>query len=1123
MAHDSSLEPILRSVEPRVRLIPERHLRQVHQFLHDAGRPLPPNLSLPFWINRGDLNEIGVIPRRILTGTEPSLLLITDPDDRGISSLPRSEQLLAYWRSLFQAMVMREIDQKVEKGILTVEKCREKLVCFGTPIEREIRFVLHSEQLIVNPDVNSLVLYRAFATTYLDLAAFDEKRIEDFFPSLHDRNAIELMLGEDLNRAVFQNISRPEGVAEPETPTPPDESWIARDTSIILPEYVSCEQGDLLKRAEEAEQKGNHVRAAILYTEIAATAECVDPVNARNNANASLAKVVDALGDLFKWEDDARQEWKQALIPFLAPASAGVWPRAARCLYELQRIPADFSREIYAVDLPEAIRTFGRRPVKRFLPHARNVIILMHLKKAHKQMLRVGLGHAAQLRVDRLFHYQMHTLEESIREEFTPIITDVLTHSGLVPQTTVEKVGRDKLVAELVDRICERGYLRLGDVRDAIARNQLKMPDLSSVGEFLRGDGLLRADAELSYALDGVYRRGEIYLRIIQRLSAIFFGTKLGRLFTIFVAIPFGGAFLALMFAEEVHHLGGKLVSAIVRTAPKTASVTPSPPTVSQQTNPSAELIQPHQLEYHEETNEVIWYPSEVVTSDEVELTDGGELIWYDSSAGSALAAQVFTPFANRTQPPPQQEGSPLIAWPTIVGLGLFLLLMIHVPPFRGVVFKILGFVWWMVRGILWDIPIGVWRSSAVRGFRQSIAVRFLVRHFWSPTLITALLFLAMFLVGVSPWFLMKWGWAMWAGLTLVYNTPWGWVIQDRITEAISDWWRIVHTNLIPGLLGTIIDWFRSLGNWIERQLYAVDEWLRFRSGDSQGSLAFKAFLGLLWFPLAYTFRFVFYLLVEPQINPVKHFPVVTVSHKVIWPMVPQIAESIGVSPWTVGMFVNGIPGIFGFIAWELKENWRLYKANLPARLKPVMIGSHGETMRGLLYPGFHSGTVPKLFRKLRHAEQPKASRLQHDLDHIAETTQQFAAREFVDLLDRCPDWGKINIQVVEVRFGCQRLVIDFAAPGLGYDHFIIAFENVDGQVEANIEQTGWVDKLTDKQRATFVAALRGLLDMAAVQTINGRSRVEGPAPLGPGFDDLARTLSWAEWVERWNWTMKKL
>ena len=130
----------------------------------------------------------------------------------------------------------------------------------------------------------------------------------------------------------------------------------------------------------------------------------------------------------------------------------------------------------------------------------------------------------------------------------------------------------------------------------------------------------------------------------------------------------------------------------------------------------------------------------------------------------------------------------------------------------------------------------------------------------------------------------------------------------------------------------------------------------RFRS-----SFATKAVLGLIWFPIAYIVPVRFYLLVEPQINPVKHFPVVTVSHKVIWPMVPELVEMSGLSVWTVSTFVNGIPGIFGFIAWELKENWRLYEANRSSRLRPVTIGSHGETMRGLLRPGFHSGTVPTL------------------------------------------------------------------------------------------------------------------------------------------------------------------
>ena len=69
-------------------------------------------------------------------------------------------------------------------------------------------------------------------------------------------------------------------------------------------------------------------------------------------------------------------------------------------------------------------------------------------------------------------------------------------------------------------------------------------------------------------------------------------------------------------------------------------------------------------------------------------------------------------------------------------------------------------------------------------------------------------------------------------------------------------------------------------------------------------------------------------------------------------------------------MLIWCIPGIFGFLVWELKENWRLYAANRPKGLQPMIIGSHGETMGRLLEPGFHSGTIPKLFAKLRRAER---------------------------------------------------------------------------------------------------------------------------------------------------------
>jgi hypothetical protein len=54
-----------------------------------------------------------------------------------------------------------------------------------------------------------------------------------------------------------------------------------------------------------------------------------------------------------------------------------------------------------------------------------------------------------------------------------------------------------------------------------------------------------------------VYRRGEVYLRWLQRLSALAFATQAGRFLTTFAALPFGGAFVAL---EGLQHLVGPVV-----------------------------------------------------------------------------------------------------------------------------------------------------------------------------------------------------------------------------------------------------------------------------------------------------------------------------------------------------------------------------------------------------------------------------------------------------------------------------------------------------------------------------------------------------------------------------------
>jgi hypothetical protein len=1131
LANNSTLEPVLRAVEPAVRLVPERHLRRVLNYLIDRGNTLPTNTELPFWVARADLVAADVLPSRVMEGTEARLLLVTDPTARMIDNTPQTEQLRVYWRVLLEAAVLSELDRKFASGELTLDDCTQRLSQFGASAAREIRYVLESERLI-EPTADDTGYYRVFAASYLGLAEFERARLAEVFPSLPPPEEVERALGVDVNVSLLVTWSRPDGASEPYRETPPAADTHTPEPCTAPDTASTSKTADLLQQAREAEEKGNNVRAAILYTQVAAKCN-EERAAAKTGAHAALGKLVDALGELFAWNHTKRQEWLKALEPLLEPAAAGVWPRAARCLYELQTIPADVSREVFAIDLPEAIRTLGRRPVKRPLPHAKPVVILMRLKKAHTQLLRSGVGHSELHRLDGLFHEQLEKCERVIRDEFTPIIVDALTRAGVVPTCVVEEVARQKLVAELLDRVCDRGYLRIGDLRDAIARNQLKMPDLNDPVEFISGDALLRADSNLAYALDGVYRRGEFYLRWIQRFSSLFFGTMIGRLLTLYIALPFGGAFMTLMFAQELRHIGGSVVAFFAKPQPARAAPQ-QPPQQPAPSQPVPDLIEADEVDVNDDGEVIITeLKPGTITSEEVEVDDQGEFVFWDGPVDRLKALkQVFSISHTIPQEPPPHKKGLMTSWPVIIGFGVFLLLMIHIPPFRRFIFLLLGYLWWIVRGVLWDIPMGVWRSTIVREIRQSRPVRLLVRYFWSPLLLTVLVFLIMNLLGAQPLFLLRWGWLIWVGLTLTYICGLGWVIQDKITDAIADWWRIVSVNLLPGLIQTIIDVFRMLANWVERKLYAVDEWLRYRSGDSQGSFVLKAILGLLWFPIAYVFRFAFYLLVEPQINPIKHFPVVTVSHKMLLPLVvskaPETVPSMfgefiaTHTGWSVGKanawafgIVAGIPGIFGFMAWEFLANWQLYRANRALRLTPDMLGSHGETMRGLLRPGFHSGTVPRIFRKLRQASAAKRTKLAHDLEHVEEAVHRFVEREFIHLLAHSPEWGALSVEINKVRFGTQRVSVELAAPTLGRDTFVLEFENINNQIEAHITHVGWADKLTEPQRVVFVAALRGLLDMAAVERVDGRDRSEDGVG-GPGFDALIRKMTFAEWTQQW-------
>jgi hypothetical protein len=197
------------------------------------------------------------------------------------------------------------------------------------------------------------------------------------------------------------------------------------------------------------------------------------------------------------------------------------------------------------------------------------------------------------------------------------------------------------------------------------------------------------------------------------------------------------------------------------------------------------------------------------------------------------------------------------------------------------------------------------------------------------------------------------------------------------------------------------------------------------------------------------------------------------------------------------------VPGIFGFLVWELKENWRLYAANRPPNLQPVQLGHHGETVVQFLRPGFRSGTVPKLYAKLRRANRKalhtdnwkSVTKYLDGLHHVSEAVRDFVDRELLELLHESRNWADRSITAGEIHLTCNRILVELYCPDLAEDSLWLAFEEQSGWLVASIHRRGWIDALSDQRRHTLSSALSGFYKMAGVAIV--REQIE--ARLEPG------------------------
>jgi len=471
------------------------------------------------------------------------------------------------------------------------------------------------------------------------------------------------------------------------------------------------------------------------------------------------------------------------------------------------------------------------------------------------------------------------------------------------------------------------------------------------------------------------------------------------------------------------------------------------------------------------------------------------------------------------------------VSWPAGITTALLVLALVNSQRARDLAMAALHGLGRGLHALFVALPRWLVTRPLLRAVVASRAVRALWRFVLEPALVASLVVVPLLLlVDLPPPALIALAALLFAVALFVLRSPLGERLEDGFVDTSIAVRRAFTEDVVPAIVLWVIDVFKRLMDLVEAGMHAVEERLRARPGDSRNKRVWLRVVAVPWFVFAYIVRLVLNVFIEPKYNLVKHFPAVTVGHKLVvafaGPLVAGFEAVFSVFGPTLGhaiafvMVFELLPGAFGFFAWELKENWRLYAANRARHLVPVPIGSHGETMRRLLRPGFHSGTLPKVFKKLRRARSQRLSRyrrrrldkLAHERAHIAESIERFITREVLAF-----DPAR-RVARVELASNRVRVHLD--------DETLITFEEQSGLVLGDVTmpaedtQPRLCNALAGAWAEAGVDYLRADLERRVGHPrydIDERGLVDLDDDTVKVLSDLARPpIAWCDWVARW-------
>jgi hypothetical protein len=236
-----------------------------------------------------------------------------------------------------------------------------------------------------------------------------------------------------------------------------------------------------------------------------------------------------------------------------------------------------------------------------------------------------------------------------------------------------------------------------------------------------------------------------------------------------------------------------------------------------------------------------------------------------------------------------------------------------------------------------------------------------------------------------------------------------------------------------------------------------------------------------------------------------------------------ELAMEKGLAITVAGAIITAIPGIFGFLAWELRENWRLYAANRPRGLKPVVVGRHGETVRRLLVPGFHSGTIPKRYARLRKAEgdarrKGRWSAVRRHLRAIKQIEaelRRFVERELIWLLTESRCWNAGAVELGRIYLATNRIRLDLHFPETG-GSLSVVIDARDQRLVGHLVGADVLRQFDTDARRSLATGLVGLFKLAGVDQLTRETEAVLPLVIASCDTVEAESSLWPEslWPE---------